>query len=194
MSSGNLLGNLNQVCIATPNFHETLDRLGKVGMGPFQVYHFNSETVSDQKYYDEEGPDLYEIDVAFAYNSDSKAPVIEVMSPIKGKSALKDRLDEDGNKAEVQSIAFTMDTLSMDERIEEMRKRGFRPSTQGYFLGKRGGTKFCFFDTDEKGIPTCFETIEWSSDWVAPDCDWFLPSGVFLQTFTPTQKSSQDRV
>lgn len=142
-------------------------------MGPFQVYHFNSETVSDQKYYDEEGPDLYEIDVAFAYNSDSKAPVIEVMSPIKGKSALKDRLDEDGNKAEVQSIAFTMDTLSMDERIEEMRKRGFRPSTQGYFLGKRGGTKFCFFDTDEKGIPTCFETIEWSSDWVAPDCEWY---------------------
>ncbi|RAK83099.1 hypothetical protein BO79DRAFT_233644 [Aspergillus costaricaensis CBS 115574] len=172
--SSNFLGNLNQVCIATPNFKKTLDELGTVGMGPFQIYHFNSKTVSDQKYYEHTGADLYEIDVAFAYNPDPKAPVIEVMHHKKGKSVIKDYLDKHNNKEGVQSIAYTMGTSTMDQRIEEMKKKGYKPATSGYFIGKKGGTKFCFFDTaDNDRVPTCFETIEWSSDWVAPDPEWY---------------------
>ncbi|PWY73537.1 hypothetical protein BO83DRAFT_312449 [Aspergillus eucalypticola CBS 122712] len=174
MSSTNILGNLNQVCIATPDFYKTLDELRSVGLGPFQVYRFNSDTVSDQKYYEETGDDLYEMDVAFAYNPDSTAPVIEVMHPKKGKSVIQDYLDNHGNKEGVQSIAYDMSTLTMDERIEAMKDKGYKPATSGYFIGKKGGTKFCFFDTaDNDRVPTCFETIEWSSDWVAPDPEWY---------------------
>ncbi len=86
-----ILGNIAEVCTVTPALHSTMDGLGKLGIGPFQIFDFNSKTVKHQELSGSEGVDLFEIQVAFA-----KLPnglVFEIMQPKKGRSLMQDFLD-----------------------------------------------------------------------------------------------------
>jgi hypothetical protein len=174
---GSVIGSLNEVCIVTPDLYTTLDNLTRLGMGPFRVFNFDSTTVPKQQLRGKEGSDLYEVLVAFAETSDEQQPVIEIMQPIKGQTVMQDYLDAHNNKEGVQHIAFQMNDLPMAERKKLMKERGFEPAMEGWWKGKKGETHFVYFDTLDKGLPTCFETIEFSEDWEEPECKWYpVPS------------------
>lgn len=186
LPSKDILGNIAEICIVTPNLHATIDGLTKLGIGPFQVFDFNSSTVKHQELHGSEGHDLFQIKVAFA-----KLPnglVFEIMQPMKGRSLMQDFLDR--SKPEgvngstelslpgIQHVAFDMHDLPMAERQTVMKAHGFEPAMQGVWIGKKGTCHFCFFDTLERGCGTVFEKIEFSEDWEDPDeeggfCGWY---------------------
>ncbi|KAI9166355.1 hypothetical protein HJFPF1_02455 [Paramyrothecium foliicola] len=168
-----LLGALNEVCIVTPDLYKTLDNLTRLGMGPFRVFHFNSDTVPRQQLNGEDGSDLFELIVAFAQDPDANQPVIEIMQPVRGQTPMQDYLDTHNNQEGVQHIAFRMDDMPMEERKKLMAERGFMPAMQGWWQGKKGLTNFVYFNTAEQGLATCFETIEFSDDWEEPDFEWY---------------------
>lgn len=168
-----ILGSLNEICIVTPHLYKTLDNLTRLGLGPFRVFDFNSDTVPEQELRGQKGSDLYTMLVAFAENPNPREPVLEVIQPVTGQTLMQEYLDTHNNQEGVQHIAFNMDDLSMDDRLERMAARGVRPAMQGVWKGSKGVTRFCFFDTVEQGMATCFETIAPSHDWQEPECRWY---------------------
>ncbi|KAF7516536.1 hypothetical protein G7054_g14118 [Neopestalotiopsis clavispora] len=189
-SSRPILGSLNEVCIVTPHLYKTLDNLGRLGLGPFRVFDFDSDTVPEQELRGQHGSDLYTMLVAFAENPDPREPVLEVIQPLTGQTPMRDYLDLHNNQEGIQHIAFDMGnkgsssssssnnnlttaTTTMDERLELMAARGVRPAMRGVWKGEQGVTHFCFFDTVEQGMATCFETIALSPDWKEPPCRWY---------------------
>ncbi|KAJ9624734.1 hypothetical protein H2204_010636 [Knufia peltigerae] len=172
--SAKILGDINEICIVTPDIYKTIDGLTKLGVGPFQIYEFNSTTVPRQELYGKRGTDLFRIKVAFAKQN---SLVVELMQPLPGggseRSLMQRYLDNNGGREGVQHIAWDMGGITMAQRLNEMKERGFELAMQGWWMGKRGQCHFCFFDTLEKGVGTVFETIEFSQDWEDPDCEWY---------------------
>ncbi|KAL6247050.1 hypothetical protein RBB50_006358 [Rhinocladiella similis] len=168
-----ILGNIAEICIVTPGIYSTIDGLTKLGIGPFQIFEFNSTTVPRQEHYGKQGTDLFRIKVAFAKQN---SLVVELMQPLPGgseKSLMQRYLDENGGREGVQHIAWDMGEIPMAERLCRIKDRGFEPAMQGWWMGRKGQCHFCFFDTLEKGVGTVFETIEFSEDWEDPDCEWY---------------------
>lgn len=65
--------------------------------------------------------------------------------------------------------------LTVGERKEEFRRRGYDVVMTGIWHGSRGTCEFTFFDTfdkDKGGIGTCFESYEFSPDWEEPEGTW----------------------
>ncbi len=60
----------------------------------------------------------------------------------------------------------------MEERMAQMRERGFEPAMEGIWKGAKGTCHFCFFDTEESA-GTVFESIEFSDDWEDPEFEWY---------------------
>lgn len=56
-----------------------------------------------------------------------------------------------------------------------MREHGFEPGMEGFWKGKKGTCRFCFFDT-ESSTGTIFESIDFSEDWEDPEFEWYLDS------------------
>ena len=177
-----ILGNIAEVCIVTPNLFSKIDALTKLGIGPFRIFDFNSKTVKNQELHGSKGDDLFEIKVAFAEQPNGL--VFEIMQPTKGQSLMQDFLDGMGKTAGtadaegVQHLAFDMHDLPMAERQRVMKEHGFGLAMQGVWMGKKGICHFCFFDTLEKGCGTVLETIEFSQDWEEPEekggfCGWY---------------------
>lgn len=168
--SSTLLGNIAELCIVSKDVYATIDGFTKIGMGPFQVFDFDSSTVTGQELGGERGTDLFRIKVAFAKQ---KSLAIEIMQPGGGNTPMQTYLDQNDGRQGVQHIAWDMGNVPMEERQRRMKKKGFEPVMQGCWLGKVGTCHFCFFDTLEKGIGTMFETIEFSEDWEDPEHEWY---------------------
>lgn len=56
----------------------------------------------------------------------------------------------------------------MEQRIATMAERGVGVAMEGVWRGESGTCRFVYFDTLAQGAGTCFETIEFSEDWVEP--------------------------
>ncbi|KIW10419.1 hypothetical protein PV08_11382 [Exophiala spinifera] len=172
-SPSGMLGNIAEICIVTPDIYRTIDGLTMLGIGPFQIFEFNSATVPRQQHYGRRGTDLFRIKAAFAKQN---SLVVELMQPLAGgseKSLMQKFLDDNGGREGVQHIAWDMGGIPMAERLAKMRERGFEPAMQGWWQGRKGQCHFCFFDTLEKGAGTVFETIDFSEDWEDPECEWY---------------------
>lgn len=160
-----LLGNINEICLVTPDIYKTIDDFRPLGIGPFIVHKFDSTTVAKRRLNGE--PADFELLVAFARQNDL---VVEIMQPLNGTNSLMAAyLKANGNISGIQHVAFDMDNVPMDERIKIMRERGFDIGMEGVWQGKKGQCRFVYFDTASKGAGTCFETIEFSEDWEEPE-------------------------
>jgi methylmalonyl-CoA/ethylmalonyl-CoA epimerase len=161
------LGSISEICFVTPDYKKTIDGLTKLGIGPFQVFHFNSTTVRDRKYHGQSSD--FELYACFAKQG---SLAIEIMQPTSGRSLMSEYLERHNNQEGIQHVAFDLDNVPMEERIFKMKERGFAPAMEGWWIGKRGECHFCFFDT-ENATGTIFETIDFSPDWEDPECEWY---------------------
>lgn len=160
-----ILGNINEICLVTPDIHKTIVDLQPLGVGPFTIHRFDANTVVNRRLNGESAD--FELLVAFARQNDL---VVELMQPLnQTNSMMAAYLGANGNIAGVQHVAFDMDSVPMNERIKIMRQRGFEIGMEGIWLGKKGSCRFVYFDTASKGAGTCFETIEFSADWEEPE-------------------------
>jgi len=162
-----ILGTITEICFVTPNYKKTIDGLSLLGIGPFQIFHFNASTCQKLKFHGK--PSNFELYACFAKQG---SLAIEIMQPTSGTSLMSQYLDLHGGQEGIQHIAFDMENLAMSERIGKMKERGFDPAMEGVWLGKRGTCRFVFFDT-EGATGTVFETIEFSDDWEDPECEWY---------------------
>ena len=85
---------------------------------------------------------------------------------------MADFLSRNGGKEGIQHVAFDCDNIPMEERQKRMHARGFGVAMEGVWVGRKGQCHFAFFDT-ENDTGTIFESIEFSSDWEDPACEWF---------------------
>ncbi|KAL4791705.1 hypothetical protein BDV19DRAFT_291533 [Aspergillus venezuelensis] len=53
-----------------------------------------------------------------------------------------------------------------------MKERDFKVAMQGWWRGEKEEANFVYIDMLDKGLPACFETIEFSADWEEPEREW----------------------
>ncbi len=160
--SNSFLGVPVEICIATRSLETTMNALVGLGIGPWGLYQFNEDTVADRRSYGE--PDPYVIDVAFAHNG----PVIwELMQPVTGARTLELAL-EDREQA-LHHVAFDGSELSMEERREELLRRGARPALSGIWLDQ---VAFYFFETPGLG-PIVLESYVFPATFVPEPDSWY---------------------
>ncbi len=83
------LGSITEVCIVTPDHKKTMDGLLRLGIGPFQIFDFNSSTVSNSNFRGKLSS--FELKVCFAKQGDL---TFEIMQPVRGESLMREYLDQ----------------------------------------------------------------------------------------------------
>lgn len=88
-----ILGKIEEVCIVSPDVKKTIDGLSRLGIGPFQIFDFNDQTVHDRRW--RGGPGEFTLGVAFAKQNDL---VFEIMQPTGGQSLMAEYLERHGGQ------------------------------------------------------------------------------------------------
>jgi methylmalonyl-CoA/ethylmalonyl-CoA epimerase len=83
------LGSIVEVCIVTSDYKKTMDGLLRLGIGPFQVFDFNSFTVPERSFRGR--PGSYELKVCFVKHG---SLTFEIMQPVAGDSLMAENLDQ----------------------------------------------------------------------------------------------------
>jgi hypothetical protein len=171
------LGQPIEICIVTADLKHTLTGLMKLGIGPFKIFHFRPDTVSEQTIRGEPCP--FELYVTFATQG---SMVWEVMQPVSGSTIMQEFLDATNGKGGIHHVAFDCSEgdrhrepligeqarAEAKRRRREFEERGFPLVMSGVWHGKKGTCEFMFFDT-EGAVSTCFETYVFSDDWEGPE-------------------------
>ena len=169
-----------EICIVTADIKHTLEGLVKLGIGPFEVFDFNSSTVTEQTIKGKTA--LFEIKVAFATQG---TMIWEVMQPINGDTIMQHFLGQTSGRGGIHHVAFDCSQgddlrekgeplIGKTARAEALRRRkefesrGFACVQSGVWHGRMGTCEFMFFDT-EGAVNTCFETYVFSEDWEDPE-------------------------
>lgn len=162
--SNAFLGNIVEVCLATEDHQRTMQGLVRLGVGPFRVYTFTSESVAEQTYRGAASP--FGLTVCFATNN---GLTFEIMQPPSGQTAIRDFLDAHGEG--VHHLAFDCNGAPWDQRLALFAERGFGPLQSGRWLDLNA---FAFFDT-EAATTTCFETYHFPDGFVYPVPERWYP-------------------
>ena len=97
--SNHFLGDAIDICIVTRNYQQTMAGLVQLGIGPWRVYTFNAETVTEQTYKGQ--PTEYSIKACFAQ---AKNVIWEIMQPLSGPTIFQEFLDH--HNEGIHHIAF----------------------------------------------------------------------------------------
>ncbi|VUC32071.1 unnamed protein product [Clonostachys rosea] len=124
------LGKVVEICIVSLDCRKTIAELSKLGIGPFRMFEFNSETVSDRQYRGQAGD--FELLVAFATYGDI---AWEIMQPVTGSSLMREFLDTRGEG--IHHVAFDCHNVSPQQRKEEFQKRGYKVAQSGIWRGRK---------------------------------------------------------
>ena len=163
--SNTFLGNVVELALITSDHRKTMDGLIKLGIGPWAVYEFNPDNVTEQTY--DGKPAEFAIKVCFAKSGDM---MWEIMEPLWGPTIFQDYLDKHGDG--LQHIAYDCNNSPWDERMAELESRGFKCVQSGKWMGKNA---FAFFDT-VTATGTVFETYHFPDDWEYPEPDEWYPA------------------
>jgi methylmalonyl-CoA/ethylmalonyl-CoA epimerase len=162
--SNSFLGNLIEVCVVTRDYRRTMEGLARLGIGPWRVYTFSPETVTEQRYKGQ--PAEYSIKVCFAQAEDV---VWEIMQPLQGPSIFAEFLAEQGEG--IHHVAVDCGEMAWDERIAEFEARGFECVQSGRWMDQNS---FAFFST-QGAASTVFETYFFPPDFVFPEPEEWYP-------------------
>ncbi|PON28796.1 hypothetical protein TGAM01_v201904 [Trichoderma gamsii] len=155
------LGKVVEICIVTADCEKVISNLERLGIGPFEKYAFDGQTVTNRQFRGK--PSDFELVVAFATHEDM---VWEIMQPTSGPSIMREFLDTRGEG--IHHVAFECHHVPQQQRRKEFESRGYDLVQTGIWHGKKGTCEFMFFDTDG-AIGTCFESYTFSDDWEAPE-------------------------
>lgn len=164
--SNTFLGDAIEIAIVTPDADKTMEGLVKLGIGPWRVYTFSPDNTTEQTYRGR--PAQFEIKVCFARSGNV---IWELMEPLSGPTIFDDYLQRNP-KGGIQHIAYDCGDMSMDERLAEFERRGYRCVQSGKWMGKN---HFAFFDTEDD-TTTVFETYYFPADFEYPEPEYWYPS------------------
>ncbi len=163
--SNTYLGNVVELAIVTDDHKKTMEGLCRLGIGPWAVYTFSPENVTDQTYRGESCE--FALKVCFAKSGNM---VWELMEPLWGPSIFKDFLELNGTA--LHHVAYDCNSAPWEERLAELEARGFRVVQSGKWMGRNA---FAFFETDN-ATGTTFETYHFPEDWEYPEPESWYPA------------------
>lgn len=158
------LGRMVEIAIVTGDHQRTMEGLTRLGIGPWRVYTFSPETVTEQTYMGV--PSDFTLKVCFAQSGDM---VWELMEPVAGDTIFADFLAAHGEG--IHHVAYDCNDAPWDDRLAEFERRGFRIVQSGAWMG---ANRFAFFDTGD-ATTTCFETYAFPEGWDYPEPERWYP-------------------
>ena len=163
--ANDILGNIVQICCVTRDHKRTMDGLLKLGIGPWRIYNFNSQTTSDTQYKGK--PHSFSAIMGYA---DSANTMFEIVEPTGGTSIFADFLEQRGEG--VNHCGIQNPKMKVGDSIAAYAQRGFPIAQSGRVWG--GGTAFTFLDTyDELGF--YLELTESTPGFTPPEPDQWYP-------------------
>lgn len=137
--SNSFMGDTIQICVVTEDIFRTMAGFVKLGVGPWRVYTFNPETVSEQTYRGKAQP--YSMRLAVAWTGSS---FWEVIQPLDGDSIYRDWLRKHGEG--IQHVAQSCGALAFDDQIAEFRRRGLEVVQSGFW---RQEVRYAYIGSEE---------------------------------------------
>lgn len=160
------LGELEEVCIVTPDLERTASAMMRLGVGPWKIMEINPQNTTEQTYRGQ--PAAYAIKLGFAKVG---RVIFELMQPLSGPSIFADFLRGNGGREGLHHVSFDMHGMPWSDRIAWYASRGFKPVQTGLW---RGQVPIAFFDTDA-AFGASFETYLYPDDYREEpgDVRWF---------------------
>lgn len=162
--SNSFLGDAIEVCVVTRDYRRTMRGLVRLGIGPWRVYTFSPETVTEQRY--RGGAAEYSIKVCFAQTADL---VWEIMQPLEGPTIFAEFLE--GHGEGIHHMAFDCSGMPWEQRMAEFEARGFECVQSGRWMDQNS---YAFFAT-QGAASTVFETYFFPPDFVFPEPEEWFP-------------------
>lgn len=163
--SNSFLGDTLQVCVVTRDMTRALEGFAKMGIGPWRVYTFSPETVSEQTYMGE--PARYSMRLALA---SSGTMMWEVIQPLEGPSIYKDFLAAHGEG--IQHVGQACNGLSYDQQFAKFVAAGRKMIQSGTW---NAGVRYAYWATDEL-ISTTVEIFDFPAGFEFPEPDSWYPA------------------
>ena len=106
------LGHLVQVCVVTRDYQRTMEGLVKAGIGPWRVYTFGPETVTELTFRGKPASHSMKLCLAF-----SGTMMWEIVQPLTGPSLYEDFLEQHGEG--VHHVAVDCNGLPWEARLRD---------------------------------------------------------------------------
>ena len=162
--SNSFLGDTVQVCVVTADIRRTLNGFVKMGIGPWAVYTFSPQTVSDQTYMGRTVP--YSMRLALATSGNM---MWEVIQPLEGPSIYKDFLARHGEG--VQHVGQSCRDTPFDQKLADFAARGRKMVQSGCW----NGVRYAYFGTEDL-IGTTVEIFDFPAGFVFPEPEEWVPA------------------
>jgi hypothetical protein len=141
-----------------------MNGLVRLGIGPWRVYTFSPETVTEGRYQGELAD--FSIKVCFCQ---AKNVIWEIMQPLEGPTIFAEFLA--AHDEGIHHLAFDCGGIPWDERLAAFESRGFESVQSGKWMDQN---RFAFFST-ESATTTIFETYYFPPDFVFPEPEEWFP-------------------
>lgn len=156
-------GDTMQVCVVSRDIHRTMEGMVKLGIGPWRLYEFGPETVSNQTYMGQ--PASYKMKLALAF---SGTMMWEIIEPVTGPNIYEDFLRDHGEG--IHHVGQACNGLSYAERVATYQARGLKMIQSGTWAGR---VPYAYFGTDDL-ISTTIEIFDIPADFVMPEpLEWY---------------------
>jgi len=159
------LGDAIQICVVTPDYRRIMAGFVKAGIGPWRVYTFSPDTVSEMTYRGR--PARYSMKLCLAF---SGSMMWEIVQPLEGPSLYTEFLE--GHGEGVHHIAVNCKDVPYEERIREFEARGFRMVQSGKWMDT---VPYHYFETDG-AIGTTIEIFNIPADFPMPEPEEWYPA------------------
>lgn len=158
------LGEVEEICIVTPDLERTAANLMLLGIGPWKLMEINPGNTTEQTYRGR--ATAFSIRVGFA---NVGKVVFELMQPLDDNSIFAEHLRDKGEG--LHHVSFSLDGIPWEDRVAAFKSRGFPVVQSGRWLS---GVRFAFFDT-ETATGMSFETYRYPPGHVDPpeELRWF---------------------
>lgn len=159
------LGNPMQICVVSRNYRKTIEGFIRLGIGPWSVYTFGPENVSDLTFRGK--PAEYSMKLALAFTG---SMMWEIVQPLTGPNIYDEFLERHGEG--VHHVAFDCNNIPWEERCAEFEAHGFKMIQSGRWLD---AVPYAYFET-ENDTTTTFETFIIPGDFVLPEPEETYPA------------------
>ena len=159
------LGETFQLSLITRDYRKMMEKLVKTGIGPWSVYTFGPDTVTDCIYRGQPGTYICKVCLAL-----SGTMMWEIIQPLSGPSIYEEFLDKHGEG--IHHVAVNCNDQDWETRVAEFEKHGYKIVQSGYWLGK---VPFAYLEMEDD-TAIAFEIFIMPEDFEMPEPDEWYPA------------------
>ncbi len=163
--SNSFVGDTKQVCLVTRDFYRTMEGMVRAGIGPWRVYTFGPETMTDITYRGK--PSQHAMKLGLAFSGDM---CWEIVQSLAGPNIYEEFLEKHGEG--IHHIAFTCNDIPWEEQIRSFEDRGYTMIQSGLWQGK---FPHAYFETEGE-TTTTFEIYANPKDFSWPEPEEWYPA------------------